>query len=152
MNKGLMGGRECCLLPEHIFLTCFCRFNSAFIFISANVFFLNMAFFFLICFDFSIPLLFFLSFCAGQDLWRILNRCDKLYLLHFKENVSISPLRMTFAVFYLFVFPLEIHYPWKEVPFYSWFTEVFIFKIIVPIGPFHHLRARRSKTIVCCFY
>lgn len=118
MNKGLMGGRECCLLPEHIFLTCFCRFNSAFIFISANVFFLNMAFFFLICFDFSIPLLFFLSFCAGQDVWRILNRCDKLYLLHFKENVSISPLRMTFAVFCLFVcFPLRYSLSMKRSSF-----------------------------------
>ena len=58
--------------------------------------------FFLICFDFSIPLLFFLSFCAGQDLWRILNWRGKLYLLHLKENVSISPLRMTFAGFFFF--------------------------------------------------
>ena len=83
-------------------------------------------------------------------LVRTLNRHDKLNLLHFKENVSISPLRMTFAVF--FFPPIDIHYPGKEAPFYSWSTEVFIFKIIVLIGPFQHLWAQESKTIVCCFY
>lgn len=83
-------------------------------------------------------------------LVRTLNRHDKLNLLHFKENVSISPLRMSFAVF--FSPPIDIHYPGKEAPFYSWSTEVFIFKIIVLIGPFQHLWAQESKTIVCCFY
>ena len=44
----------------------------------------------------------FLVILCWSDLWRILNWRDNLYLLHLKENVSISPLRMTFAGFFFF--------------------------------------------------
>lgn len=86
----------------YFYLTCFFPFNSAFIFISAIVLFLSMAFVFsYLLWLFNSTFIFLVILC-WSDLWRILNWRDKLYLLHLKENVSISPLRMTFAGFFFF--------------------------------------------------